>query len=91
MTEFLDTRLPDELEHYRTAVLATDVITRRAFSNEVITPGKTTVGDVRWWMMQQLNNIGVDNLVPAGSARSAPTKEHRTRPHFLMSPRKLLF
>lgn len=60
LTEFLDIRLPEELEHYRTAVLATDVITRRAFSNEVITPGKTTVGDVRWWMIQQLNNIGVD-------------------------------
>jgi Xaa-Pro dipeptidase len=60
LTEFFDTRLPEELEHYRTGVLATDVITRRAFSNEVITHGKTTVGDVRWWMMQQLNNIGVD-------------------------------
>lgn len=59
ITDFLDTRLPEELEHYRTAVLATDVITRRAFSSEVITPGKTTVGDVRWWMMQQLNNLGV--------------------------------
>lgn len=57
--DYLDTRIPEELEHYRTAVLATDVITRRAFSNEVITPGKTTVGDVRWWMMQELNNIGV--------------------------------
>jgi Xaa-Pro dipeptidase len=60
LTEYFDTRLQEELEHYRTAVLATDVITRRAFSNEVITPGKTTVGDVRWWMMQQLNDIGVD-------------------------------
>lgn len=60
LTEFFDTRLPEELEHYRTAVLATDVITRRAFSNEVIKPGKTTAGDVRWWMMQQLNNLGVD-------------------------------
>lgn len=60
LTEFLDTRIPEELEHYRTAVLATDVITRRAFSNEVIKPGKTTVGDVRWWMLQQLNDIGVD-------------------------------
>jgi Xaa-Pro aminopeptidase len=59
LTEFLDTRLPDELEHYRNAVLATDVITRRAFSNEVITPGKTTVGDVRWWMMQQVNDLGL--------------------------------
>ena len=60
LTEFFDTRLPEELDHYRTAVLATDVITRRAFSNEVITPGKTTAGDVRWWMLQQLNDLGVD-------------------------------
>ena len=60
LIEFFDTRLPDELEHYRTAVLATDIITRRAFSSEVIKPGKTTAGDVRWWMLQQLNNLGVD-------------------------------
>ena len=59
LTEFFDTRLPEELEHYRTAVLATDVITRRAFSNEVIKPGKTTAGDVRWWMMQQVNDLGL--------------------------------
>jgi len=59
LTEFFDRRLPEELEHYRNAVLATDIITRRAFSNEVVTPGKTTVGDVRWWMMQQVNNLGL--------------------------------
>jgi Xaa-Pro dipeptidase len=59
LTEFFDTRLSEELEHYRNAVLATDVITRRAFSNEVITPGKTTVGDVRWWMMEQVNKLGL--------------------------------
>ncbi|MEO5859159.1 MAG: M24 family metallopeptidase [Pyrinomonadaceae bacterium] len=59
LTEFFDTRVPEELEHYRNAVLATDVITRRAFSNEVITPGKTTVGDVRWWMLEQVNKLGL--------------------------------
>ncbi|HSK74599.1 MAG TPA: M24 family metallopeptidase [Pyrinomonadaceae bacterium] len=59
LTEFFDTRLPEELEHYRTAVLVTDILTRRAFSNEVITPGKTTVGDVRWWLLQQVNNLGL--------------------------------
>ena len=58
--EYLDTRLPEELEHYRTAVELTDVLTQRAFSNEVITPGKTTVGDVRWWFLQQINNAGLD-------------------------------
>lgn len=65
LTEFLDTRIPEELEHYRTAVLATDVITRRAFSNEVIVPGKTTAGDVRWWMMQQVNKLGLDTWFQA--------------------------
>jgi len=60
IVEYMDTRLPEELEHYRTAVALTDVLTQRAFSNEVITPGKTTVGDVRWWFMQQVNNLGLD-------------------------------
>ena len=60
IVEYMDTRLPEELEHYRTAVAVTDVLTQRAFSNEVITPGKTTVGDVRWWFLQQVNNAGLD-------------------------------
>ena len=58
--EYLDTRLPEELESYRTAVALTDLLTRRAFSNEVIKPGKTTVGDVRWWFLQQVNDLGLD-------------------------------
>ena len=60
VVEYMDTRLPDELEHYRTAVHLTDILTRRAFSNEVITPGRTTVGDVRWWFLQQVNSLGLD-------------------------------
>lgn len=59
IADYLDTRLAEESEHYRTAVLVTDILTRRAFSNEVITPGKTTVGDVRWWLLQQVNNLGL--------------------------------
>lgn len=60
IVEYLDTRLPEELEHYRTAVAVTDILTQRAFSSEVITPGKTTVGDVRFWFLQQVNNLGLD-------------------------------
>ena len=60
IVEYMDTRLPDELEHYRKAVELTDIITQRAFSNEVITPGKTTVADVRYWWLQQMNNKGLD-------------------------------
>ncbi|HMQ04842.1 MAG TPA: M24 family metallopeptidase [Pyrinomonadaceae bacterium] len=59
LTEFFDTRIPDEFEHYRNAVAVTDILTRRAFSNEVITPGKTTVGDVRFWLMEQVNKLGL--------------------------------
>jgi Xaa-Pro aminopeptidase len=60
IVEYMDTRLPEELEHYRNAVALTEVLTQRAFSNEVIRPGKTTVGDVRWWFLQQVNNLGLD-------------------------------
>ena len=60
IVEYMDTRLPEELETYRTAVALTDILTQRAFSNEVITPGKTTAGDVRYWFLQQINNLGLD-------------------------------
>ena len=59
IVEYMDTRLPEEFEHYRLAVALTDIITQRAFSNEVIRPGKTTVGDVRWFWLQQVNNLGL--------------------------------
>ena len=59
IVEYMDTRLPEELETYRTAVTVTDLLTQRAFSNEVIQPGKTTVGDVRFWFLQQVNNLGL--------------------------------
>jgi len=57
--EYSDTRLPDEFETYKSLVALTDEITRRAFSNEVITPGKTTVGDVRGWLYDAMGANGV--------------------------------
>jgi Xaa-Pro aminopeptidase len=83
LTEFFSTRLPEELEHYRQAVLATDVITRRAFSNEVIKPGKTTVGDVRWWMMQQINNLGLTTWFQADLRVQRQAKTTGTTQQFL--------
>jgi Xaa-Pro aminopeptidase len=59
VTEYLDTRLPDELEHYRAAVTVTEEIVRRALSNEVIRPGRTTVGDVRNALYDMLWTAGV--------------------------------
>ena len=55
--EFYDTRIPEEFESYQKLVQVTDILARRAFSNEVITPGKTTVGDVRRWLYDQMWKI----------------------------------
>lgn len=52
--EYADTRTQDEYPYYEQAVRLTDEITKRALSNEVIKPGKTTVGDVRIWLYDQL-------------------------------------
>ena len=60
--EYLDTRLPGELEHYRALVLATDVLAQRALSNEVIAPGRTTAADVAWWFSEQVARLGVGAL-----------------------------
>jgi Xaa-Pro aminopeptidase len=57
--EYCDTRLPEEFETYKMLVALTDQITRRAFSNEVIHPGKTTVGDVRRWLYDAMGNADV--------------------------------
>ena len=57
--EYLDTRLPDELEYYRAAVLTTDILAQRALSNEVITPGKTRAADVKWFFNDQIARLGV--------------------------------
>ncbi len=57
--EYLDTRIPEEMPYYRKAVQLTESLARRALSNEVIVPGKTTVGDVRNWLYDALWAAGV--------------------------------
>ncbi len=57
--DYLDTRLPEELEQYRKLVLATDIFAQRALSNEVVTPGVTTAEDLMWWFNQQIASLGI--------------------------------
>ncbi|MBL8961440.1 MAG: M24 family metallopeptidase [Gemmatimonadetes bacterium] len=57
--EYLDTRIPEEMEYYTKVVHLTEVLARRALSNEVIVPGKTRVGDVRNWLYDALGAAGV--------------------------------
>ncbi|HMS40791.1 MAG TPA: M24 family metallopeptidase [Pyrinomonadaceae bacterium] len=83
LTEFFDTRIAEEAAHYRNAVLVTDILTRRAFSNEVIMPGKTTVGDVRWWFLQQINNLGLKTWFQPDLRVQRQSKTTATNQQFL--------
>jgi Xaa-Pro dipeptidase len=57
--EYLDTRIEEEKPHYTAAVAVTARIVRRALSDEVITPGRTTVGDVRNWLYDAIYAHGL--------------------------------
>ncbi|MEO5510740.1 MAG: M24 family metallopeptidase, partial [Longimicrobiales bacterium] len=52
-------RMPEEMEYYTRAVALTESLAKRALSNEVITPGETTVGDVRNWLYDAMWENGV--------------------------------
>jgi Xaa-Pro aminopeptidase len=52
--EYSDTRLPDEFATYTDMCKVTEILAKRALSGEVIKPGKTTVGDVRRWLYDEM-------------------------------------
>jgi Xaa-Pro aminopeptidase len=58
--DFIAIRLPEMLPTYRQLMEIAHWLIRRAFSNEVITPGKTTNNDVVWWLRQTVNDLGLD-------------------------------
>jgi Xaa-Pro aminopeptidase len=56
---WLEIKLPEELEAYRHVMKVAHMVIREAFSNKVITPGKTTTEDVVWWMRQRVVEMGL--------------------------------
>jgi Xaa-Pro aminopeptidase len=56
---WLEVKIPEELEAYRHAMQVAHLVIREAFSNMVITPGKTTNEDVVWWMRQRVAELGL--------------------------------
>ena len=62
-SDFRSRRVASEIAAFAWAGEMSRNIAERAFSNEVITPGKTTLADVAWWMReQQFEN----NLIAGG-------------------------
>jgi Xaa-Pro aminopeptidase len=57
--EYVSIRLPEMLPVYRQMMETVHSLISRAFSNEVITPGKTTDQDVVWWLRQRVNDLGL--------------------------------
>ncbi len=57
--EYQELRVPEMLPTYREMMQIVHSLISRAFSNEVITPGKTTDTDVVWWLRQKVNDAGL--------------------------------
>lgn len=66
-SDFRSRRVATEIAAFAWAGEMSRNIAERAFSNEVITPGKTTLRDVAWWMREQQfeNNLGTSFGMPS--------------------------
>jgi Xaa-Pro aminopeptidase len=57
--EYLEIRAPEMVPAYRNLMRIAHGLIARAFSNEVITPARTTTADVEWWLRQHVNDLGL--------------------------------
>jgi len=66
-SDFRSRRVASEVAAFAWAGEMSRNIAERAFSNEVITPGKTTLADVAWWMREQQfeNSLGTSFGMPS--------------------------
>ena len=57
--EFIAHRLPEMMPAYREREETVHAIISQAFSSAVITPGITTTEDVRWWLREKVQELGM--------------------------------
>ncbi|MEQ8417467.1 MAG: M24 family metallopeptidase [Imperialibacter sp.] len=83
VSDFRSRRVASEIAIYGEAGELSYTLAERAFSNEVITPGVTTLEDVAWWMKEQLfkNNLessfGMPSVYVTGPDGIAATSTDR--------------
>jgi len=58
--DYISERLPEMLPVFIEMTEIAHEIIATAFSSEVIAPGITRTEDVRWWMRQRINDLGLD-------------------------------
>jgi Xaa-Pro aminopeptidase len=61
VSDFRSRRVASEIVAFGEAGEISREIAERAFSNEIITPGVTTLEDVSWWMQDQLLERGLES------------------------------
>lgn len=57
---WIETRTEKEMKLFEKLVKITHNIIDEAFSDKVITPGKTTSDDIVWWMRQKVTDMGLE-------------------------------
>ncbi|WP_244732073.1 M24 family metallopeptidase [Psychrosphaera aestuarii] len=58
---WLETRTAKEMAYYPELIKIGHQIIAKAFSNKVVTPGKTTTDDVVWWLRNESRRLGLTN------------------------------
>lgn len=61
---WLESRLPAELELYQHAAKIAHALIRECFSRQVVTPGLTTIEDLRWHWWQRATDMGLPVSFP---------------------------
>ncbi len=75
--EYIAVRAPEMLPTYRHMMQIVHALIARAFSSEVIAPGKTTTEDVVWWLRQQVNDLGLGEWFPPSVSVQRPGQNAR--------------
>jgi hypothetical protein len=73
--EYISLRLPEMEPTYVSMMKTVHALIARAFSNEVITPGKTTSKDVEWWLRQNVNDLGLGEWFPPTVSVQRPERK----------------
>ncbi|QNM82749.1 M24 family metallopeptidase [Sphingomonas sabuli] len=59
VTRWLETRTPAELKRQGEVVRITHAILGEMYSRKVITPGRTSADDARWWLRERIAGLGL--------------------------------
>ena len=74
---WLETRTPSEMELYPMIVRTAHAIMAEGLSRKAITPGKTTVADLEWWLRERIAELKLETWFHPGIAifRQGSAKE----------------